>query len=92
MKPTSGPGPRTPSTPATICRIAGQPYEAFIPSTIAKSAYLPSPGVAALAEEATQEISRFDERYGKHLRPFVSLMLRSESVASSQIENLTASA
>jgi Fic family protein len=72
--------------------MAGQPYEAFIPSTIAKSAYLPSPGVAALAEEATQEISRFDERYGKHLRPFVSLMLRSESVASSQIENLTASA
>ncbi|MGO4651150.1 Fic family protein [Arthrobacter sp. 2RAF22] len=72
--------------------MAGQPYEALIPSTIAKSTYLPSPRVAALAEEAAQEISRFDERYGKHLRPFVSLMLRSESVASSQIENLTASA
>ncbi|MET3919943.1 Fic family protein [Arthrobacter sp. UYEF20] len=72
--------------------MTGQPYEAFLPPLIAGSAYLPSPGVAALAEEAAQEISRFDERYGEHLRPFAALLLRSESTASSQIENLTASA
>jgi Fic family protein len=72
--------------------MTGRQYEAFVPPLIAGSTYLPSPGVAALAEEAAQEISRFDERYGEHLRPFGTLLLRSESTASSQIENLTASA
>jgi Fic family protein len=72
--------------------MTGQPYDAFLPPYIAGSDYLPSPGTTALAEEAAQEISRFDERYGEHVRPFATLMLRSESVASSQIENLTASA
>ena len=72
--------------------MSGQPYEAFVPPLIADSSYLPSPAVVSLADEAAQEISRFDERYGKHLRPFSSIMLRTESVASSQIENLTASA
>ncbi|WP_348770200.1 Fic family protein [Arthrobacter sp. E3] len=37
-------------------------------------------------------IARFDERYGQHLAPFAPLLLRSESAASSRIENLTASA
>lgn len=72
--------------------MTGQPYEAFVPPLIAGSSYLPSPAVATLADEAAQEISRFDERYGEHLRPFGALLLRSESTASSQIENLTASA
>jgi hypothetical protein len=32
--------------------MTGQPYEAFVPPYIAGSTYLPSPGTAALAEEA----------------------------------------
>lgn len=70
----------------------GQSYEASVPPFIAGSSYLPGPAVTTLAEEAAREISRFDERYGEHLRPFGALLLRSESSASSQIENLTASA
>lgn len=72
--------------------MAGQTYEAFIPPLIARSSYLPSAATATLAEEAAHEISRFDERYGEHVRPFAALLLRSESAASSRIENLTASA
>jgi Fic family protein len=72
--------------------MTGPPYQAFVPPRISGISYLPSPSVAALAAEAAQEIGRFDERYGVQIRPFASLLLRSESVASSQIENLTASA
>lgn len=72
--------------------MTGQAYEASVPPRIAGIDYLPSSGTAALAAEAAQEIGRFDERYGEQIRPFASLLLRSESVASSQIENLTASA
>lgn len=45
---------------------------------------------AALVEEAATEIARFD--IGSDLAPFRSVLLRSESAASSKIENLTASA
>jgi Fic family protein len=79
-------------TSSYLSGMTGQTYQAFVPALIARSSYLPSPGVAALAEEAAQEISRFDERYAANLRPFGTLLLRSESSASSQIENLTASA
>ncbi|MFC9352840.1 Fic family protein [Arthrobacter sp. NPDC057013] len=72
--------------------MAGQTYEAFTPPLIGDSGYLPSPGTATLAEEAAQAISRFDERCGEHVRPFAALLLRSESAASSRIENLIASA
>ncbi|PRA14150.1 cell filamentation protein Fic [Arthrobacter sp. MYb211] len=70
----------------------GQNYEAFVPPTIAETGYAPSPQIASLAEEASREISRFDEKYGARVGPFATIMLRSESVASSQIENLTANA
>ncbi|MCO4236323.1 Fic family protein [Pseudarthrobacter raffinosi] len=79
-------------TSSYLSGMTGQSYNAFIPPLIADSAYLPSPSTAALAEEAAQAISRFDERYGEHVRPFAALLLRSESAASSRIENLTASA
>ncbi|MDQ3455142.1 MAG: Fic family protein, partial [Actinomycetota bacterium] len=46
----------------------------------------------AEAEEAAGEISRFDSEAGDEFVPFRALLLRSESAASSQIENLTASA
>ncbi len=54
--------------------------------------YQPSKQVSTLAEESSIAIARFDERYGQHLAPFSTLLLRSESAASSRIENLTARA
>ncbi|APF41895.1 cell filamentation protein Fic [Neomicrococcus aestuarii] len=70
----------------------GQKYKAFAPPHIAKTTYSPSPAVTSVAEEASREISRFDEKYGSRIGPFATIMLHSESVASSQIENLTANA
>lgn len=54
----------------------------------------PSLSVELLAavEDATTEIARFDTENAADLAPFAALLLRSESAASSQIENLTASA
>jgi Fic family protein len=68
------------------------PYEAAIPAEIAVlEVSLPS-AVLADAEEASQEIARFDTELGGEIAPFASVLLRTESAASSKIENLTASA
>lgn len=72
--------------------LSGQTYEAFVPPAIAETDYRVSGETAALADEAARQVAVFDEQYGKHLQPFSVLLLRSESVASSQIENLTANA
>lgn len=48
--------------------------------------------VAAAAEDATAEIARFDGELGHEIAPFAAVLLRSESAASSKIENLSASA
>lgn len=67
-------------------------YQAAIPAEIATlEVSLPSQ-VLADAEEAGQEIARFDTELGGEIAPFASLLLRTESAASSKIENLTASA
>lgn len=67
-------------------------YRAAIPAEIANlEISLPS-RVIADAEEASQEIARFDAELGEEIAPFASVLLRSESAASSKIENLTASA
>lgn len=70
----------------------GQSYQAFVPPLIADTGYRPSTSVTALAEDAARQITRFDEAYGRHVEPFAAIMLRTESVASSQIENVTANA
>jgi Fic family protein len=73
-------------------RIAG-PYQAAVAAPIAHVERLPVAGdVLALAEEATTEIARFDGRVGGLIAPFASVLLRSESAASSKIEKLSASA
>lgn len=46
----------------------------------------------ALLDEATQELTRFDTEAGALVAPFTSVLLRTESASSSQIENLTSSA
>ncbi|MFY9921279.1 MAG: Fic family protein [Mycobacterium sp.] len=67
-------------------------YRAAIPADVAcLDVSLPS-RVLADAEEASQEIARFDTELGNEIAPFASVLLRSESAASSKIENLSASA
>jgi Fic family protein len=51
---------------------------------------LPAHLTSAL-DDATNEIARFDAELGAEIAPFAAVLLRSESAASSQIENLTAS-
>jgi Fic family protein len=68
------------------------PYTATIPPRIAEiEVTLPS-ALLTEVEEASAEITRFDEELGNERAPFAALLLRSESAASSRIENLTASA
>jgi Fic family protein len=71
---------------------ARQPYQAAIPPTIVDlQVHLPA-SVLASAEDASMEIARFDAEAGVEIAPFAAILLRSESAASSKIENLTASA
>lgn len=73
-------------------RVSG-PYEAAITADIATIDVLPLPLAAqALADDATAAIARFDGSVGTLIAPFASVLLRSESAASSKIEQLTASA
>jgi Fic family protein len=67
-------------------------YQAAIPADIADLEVILPSGVLADAEEASQEITRFDAELGDEIAPFASVLLRTESAASSNIENLTASA
>ena len=67
-------------------------YRAAIPAVIADLAVTLPSDVLANAEEASNEIARFDSELGDEIAPFASVLLRTESAASSNIENLTASA
>ncbi|MCU1416250.1 MAG: Fic family protein [Schumannella sp.] len=67
-------------------------YEASVPALIAEAAVdLPDAALTA-AEEAGRELSRFDAELGHRVAAFGPVLLRSEAAASSQIEQLTASA
>lgn len=69
-----------------------QEYEASVPALIAEIAVdLPDAALIA-ADEAGRELSRFDAELGHRVAAFGPVLLRSEAVASSQIEQLTASA
>jgi Fic family protein len=46
----------------------------------------------ALVDDASAEVARFDQEVGHEIAPFATVLLRSESAASSKIEHLTASA
>ena len=67
-------------------------YHPAVPARIAALVLDLSPSALADAEHASREIARFDAELGGEIAPFASVLLRSESAASSQIENLTASA
>jgi Fic family protein len=68
------------------------PYEAAIAPRIAAGHVLLPADVAALVDETAAEVARFDAELGREIAPFSAVLLRSESAASSKIENLTASA
>lgn len=77
---------------ATSNERVSERYDAAVPPFIAELHPEPSPDIAQLAEAATIELSRFDAELGHRVSAFAPVLLRSESAASSQIENLTASA
>lgn len=67
-------------------------YRAALPPFIANTALSVPGNLASQAEDAAAEIARFDSELGTEIAPFSAVLLRSESAASSQIENITASA
>lgn len=67
------------------------PYRAAIPARIADADLELLGEQAAQVDEASTELARFDELMGGEIAPFAAILLRSESAASSRIENLTAS-
>ena len=68
------------------------PYRSAVLPQIAELDPVLPVATAALADEANAELARFDAEMGSEMAPFGSILLRSESAASSRIENLTASA
>ena len=68
------------------------PYQAaVVPEIAGLAASLPTETEAQVGDAAA-EISRFDAELGAEIAPFSAVLLRTESAASSKIENLTASA
>ncbi len=89
--------PWTPSEGAFVPRSArrshvGSYEAAVVPAIAAIGDIALTDAVLARADEASTEIARFDAEVGSELAPFSALLLRSESAASSRIEQLTASA
>ena len=68
------------------------PYRAAVVPEIARLDPVLPTATLALVDEATAELARFDAEMGAEIAPFGAILLRSESAASSRIENLTASA
>jgi len=68
------------------------PYRAAVTPPIAGAQLQLPAHLASALDDATNEIARFDVELGAEIAPFAVVLLRSESAASSQIENLTASA
>ena len=76
------------------------PYRAAIPARIADRPLPLSADLAAETEDAVREITRFDAEvaataqlhHGAELAPLASVLLRTESASSSEIEGVTAGA
>jgi len=70
----------------------GGPYQATIAADIADLDVVLPGHLHAEMDDASHEIARFDAELGREIAPFAAVLLRSESAASSRIENLTAPA
>lgn len=68
------------------------PYLAAVPAKIAALPLRLPPETLTASTDAAHEVARFDAELGSEIAPFSAVLLRSESAASSQIENLIASA
>ena len=73
-------------------RASPSTYEAAVVPPIAGSSLVLGGDLAADLDEATRLLAAFDAGGAGEIAPFASVLLRSESAASSQIENLTSSA
>jgi len=80
-----------PVSRAATRRHLGPYLAAVVPKIARLDLALPS-DVTALAEDAATAVTRFDAELGHEIAPFSAVLLRTESAASSNIENLTASA
>ena len=67
-------------------------YTAAVPADIAGLSVDIDSDTAAICREAATEITRFDSELGTEIGPFATILLRSESASSSEIEQLTATA
>jgi Fic family protein len=68
------------------------PYLAAVTAPVSRAPVDLTVDLATLCSDAASEVARFDAEMGGEIAPFTPVLLRSESAASSQIENLTASA
>lgn len=73
-------------------RLTTGPYRAVVPAFIAHRSLPLGTEVQALIEEAAAELTRFDTEVGHITAPFASILLRTESASSSEIENLSSGA
>ena len=84
--------PRREGASRTAQRTHQGPYGACVPLAIADRRIELEPDTLSSASDAAAEIARFDGTLSGELAPFAVMLLRSESAASSEIENLSASA
>ncbi len=73
-------------------RRATGPYKVAVPAHIANRDIPLESELHALTEDAASELARFDAEVGQNAAPFASILLRTESSSSSEIENLTTGA
>lgn len=73
-------------------RSAAGPYRASVPPLIAATPLRLRSAILAEAEDASTELARFDAEFGAITAPFSSILLRTESASSSEVENITSSA
>ncbi len=67
-------------------------YQAAVPPLIADAQVVLPAETIALADDASQELARFDAEAGTIAAPLPSILLHSESASSSEVENIISSA
>lgn len=73
-------------------RAASGPYAAAVPPYIAGLTTTLPADLVALSDDAGRELTRFDAEVGTLAAPFSTILLRTESASSSEVEKLTSSA
>lgn len=80
------------AVPRRVWDVMREPYTASRTAPIASLSFALPPTVTAESDDASAALVRFDSEVGHINAPFASILLRSESASSSQIENLTSGA